>query len=47
MTGSLTPGKYADFVVLSDDPRTVDPAAIGAIGVRQTRLAGQATFNAP
>jgi predicted amidohydrolase YtcJ len=45
--GSLTPGKYADFVVLSDDPRTVDPAAIGAIGVRQTRLAGAVTWNAP
>lgn len=45
--GSLTPGKYADFVVLSADPRTVDPAAIGAIGVRQTRLAGAVTWNAP
>jgi predicted amidohydrolase YtcJ len=47
VTGSLTPGKYADFVVLSDDPRAVDPAAIGAISVRQTRLAGAVTWNAP
>jgi predicted amidohydrolase YtcJ len=45
--GSLTPGKYADFVVLSDDPRTVDPSSIGAIGVHQTRLAGAVTWNAP
>lgn len=45
--GSLTPGKYADFVVLSGDPRTVDPASIGAIGVHQTRLAGAVTWNAP
>ena len=45
--GSLTPGKYADFVVLSDDPRTADPAAIGAIGVCQTRLAGAVTWTGP
>ena len=47
VAGSLTPGKYADFVVLSADPRTVDPAAIGAIGVCQTRLAGAVTWDAP
>ena len=47
VAGSLTPGKYADFVVLSDDPRTVEPAAIGTISVCQTRLAGAVTWNAP
>ena len=47
VAGSLTPSKYADFVVLSDDPRMVDPAAIGAIGVCQTRLAGAVTWDAP
>jgi predicted amidohydrolase YtcJ len=38
--GSLEPGKLADFVVLEDDPRTVEPTAIGDIGVSQTWMNG-------
>ena len=45
--GSLTPGKYADFVVLSANPQAVDPAAIAEIGVCQTRVAGAVTWTAP
>jgi predicted amidohydrolase YtcJ len=38
--GSLEPGKVADFVVLEDDPRAVDPTAIGEIAVSQTWMNG-------
>jgi hypothetical protein len=34
--GMLAPGYLADFVVLDDDPLTVDPTALGALGVRAT-----------
>jgi len=44
--GSLTPGKYADLVVLSGDPRSVDPCAIGEITVHETRLAGTVAWGA-
>ena len=44
--GSLEPGKYADFAILSSDPRTVDPSAIGDITVQQTRLGGAITWAA-
>ena len=44
--GSLEPGKYADFAILSSDPRTVDPSAIGDITVQQTRLGGAVTWAA-
>lgn len=39
-TGSLSPGKRADFVVLDEDPFTAPTAALGAIGVRQTYVDG-------
>jgi predicted amidohydrolase YtcJ len=38
--GSLEVGKYADMVVLSADPRTVDPETIAELEVRATYLAG-------
>jgi len=38
--GSITPGKHADFTVLADDPRAVDPAQIGSIDVIATLLDG-------
>ncbi|HRB03536.1 MAG TPA: amidohydrolase [Ilumatobacteraceae bacterium] len=40
ITGSLEVGKYADFVLLEDDPTTVDPTTIANITVSETRLAG-------
>jgi predicted amidohydrolase YtcJ len=36
--GSLTPGKYADFVVLSGDPRKTPPDELRSIEVRGTYL---------
>lgn len=44
--GTLEPGKRADFVVLSDDPRTVDPVAIRSIKVLATIISGEAVFRA-
>jgi predicted amidohydrolase YtcJ len=40
------PGKYADLVILSADPRATEPAAIGDIAVHQTRLAGHVAWQA-
>lgn len=39
--GTVTVGKLADLVVLSDDPATVDPAAIRDIEVLGTLLGGE------
>ena len=39
--GSITPGKLADFAVLSDDPRRVPPEAIKDIRVEATWVGGQ------
>jgi predicted amidohydrolase YtcJ len=44
--GSLTPGKYADFVILSDDPVGVDSDRIGAIDVLATFVAGECVHGA-
>lgn len=41
--GSLTPGKYADLVVLGDDPRRVDVSRIGDIEVVATFVDGVET----
>lgn len=41
--GSLTPGKYADMVVLGDDPRSVDVSRIGGIEVVTTYVDGRDT----
>jgi predicted amidohydrolase YtcJ len=38
--GMLAPGYLADFVVLDDDPLTVDPFTLGALGVRATYVGG-------
>ncbi|HBY63720.1 MAG TPA: amidohydrolase, partial [Solibacterales bacterium] len=45
--GSLTPGKLADFVVLSRDPRKVAPTAIREIAVESTWLGGVQVYPAP
>jgi hypothetical protein len=42
--GSIETGKFADFVVLEDDPHDVDPMKIKDIGVVATILAGKVTL---
>jgi predicted amidohydrolase YtcJ len=42
--GSITPGKYADFVILSDDPRRVPPSVIKDIRVEATWVGGQLRY---
>lgn len=42
--GSLEPGKLADFVILEDDPRAVEPTAIGDIVVSETWMDGNPVF---
>ncbi|MGH3901569.1 MAG: amidohydrolase [Pseudonocardiaceae bacterium] len=44
--GSITPGKHADLVVLSDDPRRVDISKIGDISVVATLVAGEVAHGA-
>lgn len=39
--GSIQPGKYADFVVLSGDPTTVDPKDLRTIQAQATYLGGR------
>lgn len=46
VAGRLEPGKRADFVVLSADPRAVEPAAIRDITVLQTVIAGETVYRA-
>jgi predicted amidohydrolase YtcJ len=42
--GTLESGKRADFIVLSDDPRKVDPPAIRDIEVLETIIGGATVF---
>ncbi|HEY6234226.1 MAG TPA: amidohydrolase [Candidatus Elarobacter sp.] len=44
--GRLAPGYLADFVALDDDPLTVDPSALGALGVRATYVGGTKVWDA-
>jgi hypothetical protein len=44
--GSITPGKLADFVVLADDPHTVDPEKIKDIQIVRTVVGGAAKYEA-
>ena len=39
--GRLAPGYLADFVVLDDDPRSVEGSEIGAIGIRATYVGAE------
>ena len=43
LTGSIEPGKYADFAVLEQDPLAVDPKALKDIGVWGTVVGGKPT----
>ena len=45
ITGSLEPGKYADLVMLEQNPLEVDPTSIATIAVSQTFLAGSPRFH--
>jgi predicted amidohydrolase YtcJ len=44
--GSITPGKLADFVVLADDPHTVDKEKIKDIQIVRTVVGGSTAFQA-
>jgi predicted amidohydrolase YtcJ len=46
LKGSIAPGKLADFVLLSDDPHSVDPAKINAIEIVRTVTGGRTTYAA-
>lgn len=47
VAGTLEPGKRADFVVLSQDPRAVDPGDLREIEVLATVIAGEAVYGSP
>jgi predicted amidohydrolase YtcJ len=44
--GSITPGKLADFVVLADDPHTVDKGKIKDIAIVRTVVGGSTVYTA-
>jgi predicted amidohydrolase YtcJ len=46
LKGSITPGKLADFVVLSDDPHTLDPEGIKDVKVVRTVVGGNVVYEA-
>ena len=43
-TGSLSAGKWTDFIVLDQPLETLSPSEIGAVEVRQTVWKGQNVF---
>ena len=46
LKGSIEPGKLADFTVLSDNPYSVDPEAVGDIKVEKTIVGGNIVYDA-
>ncbi|MBS0332459.1 MAG: amidohydrolase, partial [Proteobacteria bacterium] len=44
LKGSITPGKLADFVILGDDPHTVDPDRIKDIKIVRTVTGGRTAY---
>lgn len=45
IAGSMTIGKQADLVILSNNPLDVDPSLIGSIQVLRTYVAGTAVHS--
>ena len=46
MKGSITPGKLADMVLLSDDILTIDPVRIRDVKVLRTWVGGKLVYDA-
>jgi len=46
LKGSITPGKLADFVMLADDPHTIDPEKIKDITIVRTVAGGKTSYEA-
>jgi predicted amidohydrolase YtcJ len=46
LKGSITPGKYADFVLLAEDPHQIDPSKIKDIKVVRTVAGGVTRYQA-
>jgi predicted amidohydrolase YtcJ len=46
LKGSITPGKLADFVMLSEDPHAIDPEKIKDIQIVRTFVAGNIAYEA-
>ena len=44
--GSIAPGKLADFVVLAEDPHTIDPEKIKDIQIVRTTVGGATVYRA-
>ncbi len=44
--GSIAPGKLADFVVLAEDPFTIDPSKIKDIAIVRTVVGGRTVYQA-
>jgi len=44
--GSITPGKLADFVILAEDPHTIDPKKIKDIQIVRTVVGGRTVYQA-
>jgi len=42
--GSIAPGKLADYVVLADDPHTVDPSRLKDIEIVRTVVGGEVSY---
>jgi len=45
--GSLAPGKYADLIIISGNPQTVDPEDLRRLSVQATLVGGQVEYCAP
>ena len=42
--GTITPGKYADLLILDQDPFTIDPARLGEIKPVLTMVGGKVVY---